>query len=301
MSGGFAARRRGEPGICRSRTRGAAYDNSPSVAPPVKDFVAALRARVALRSRIRRWLGSGPRGPVEPRPWTYQEDGLSSAHDSSFTSDPRFKRAYQRGVEAAAGHDYHWRWRVHIGLWAAAVASRLDGDFVECGVNRGFLASAILRDLEWDTLGKTFWLLDTFRGGEERLVSEAERGSGWYDRNTRSLTTGFYVTGPEAVRRNFEEWRNVRIIEGTVPHTLAEITAPRVAFLHLDMNCSAPEVAALEFFWESLVTGAIVLLDDYADLVFGESKRGMDALAIRKDVRIATLPTGQGLIVRPPH
>jgi hypothetical protein len=269
----------------------------------VKDLVAAIRTRVALRTRIRRWLRAarGQRGPIEPRPWTYQEDGLFSVHDSSFTTDPDFQRAYRRGVEAAAGQDYHWRWRVHLGLWAAGVASRLEGDFVECGVNRGFLASAILSHLDWDTLGKTFWLLDTFRGGEERLVSEAERGVGWCDRNAHNLASGFYVTDPEVVRRNFEEWRNVRIVAGTVPETLREVGAPSVAFLHLDMNCSAPEVAALEFFWESLVTGAIVLLDDYADLAFGQSKRGMDALALRKGVRIASLPTGQGLLIRPPR
>ena len=41
------------------------------------------------------------------------------------------QRAYQRGIEATAGQDYYqWHWRVHIGLWAAASASRLDGDFL---------------------------------------------------------------------------------------------------------------------------------------------------------------------------
>ena len=29
------------------------------------------------------------------------------------------------------------------------------------------------------------------------------------------------------------------------------------------MNCAAPELAAAEFFWDRLTTGAVVVLDDY--------------------------------------
>ncbi len=259
--------------------------------------------RLAIRSRLRHALdvargrGSENRGPRV----TYDEDGLRTVHDASFTEDAGFLRAYERGVRAAGGMDYRWRWRVHVGLWAAAAASRLEGDFVECGVNRGFLASAILTDLDWDSLGKTFWLLDTFRGGEERLASESERREGWASRNAELLKSDFYVSSSESVRANFAEWRNVRIVEGAVPETLARVAAPRVAFLHLDMNCSPPEVAALEFFWARMVPGAFVLLDDYAYWQYGPSKRGADECASRLGVRIATLPTGQGLLVRPPH
>jgi len=244
---------------------------------------------------------AGSAAKPEPPSWKYDEDGLRTIHDASFIDDPAFQRAYRRGVDAAAGSDYHWRWRVYIGLWAAGCASRLDGDFVECGVNRGFLSSAICTDLDWDSLGKTFWLLDTFHGGDERQASEAERRAGWRDRNAELLKNGFYVSSSAAVRANFAEWRNVRIVEGQVPQTLARVGAATVAFLHLDMNCSAPEVAALEYFWERLVPGAFVLLDDYAYFGYGESKRGMDAFADHRGVRIFTLPTGQGLLVRLPR
>jgi len=72
----------------------------------------------------------------------YDQDGLRSVHDHEFMRDPAFRRAYARGVQAA-GTDYGWHWRVHVGLWAASCAARIEGDFAECGVNRGFMASAI--------------------------------------------------------------------------------------------------------------------------------------------------------------
>ena len=66
------------------------------------------------------------------------------------------------------------------------------------------------------------------------------------------------------------------------------------------MNCAPPEVAAAEYFWDRLLPGAVVLLDDYAYLGFGVQKSAMDAFAAAKGVAICSLPTGQGLLLKPP-
>jgi len=229
---------------------------------------------------------------------TYDQDGLRSIHNHEFMDDPLFRRAYARGVRAA-GQDYNWHWRVHVGLWAAACASRLDGDFVECGVNRGFLSSAIMAYLDWDSLGKQFYLLDTFRGLDERFVSAEDEKAGAFEKNRIHLSSGFYVESVEPIRQNFSEWRNAIIVEGSIPETLPQVHASRIAYLHLDMNCSPPEVAALEFFWERLIGGAFVLLDDYAYHNYRSQMRAMDGFAKKRRLHILSLPTGQGLLVKP--
>ena len=228
----------------------------------------------------------------------YDQDGLRSIHNHEFMDDPAFRKAYQRGIRAA-GDDYRWHWRVHIGLWAAACAARLQGDFVECGVNRGFLSSAIMDYLNWDSLGKHFYLLDTFRGLDERFVSSADRASGAVEKNKKSLTSGFYAQGIEEVRANFSQWKNVSLIEGSIPETLPQVRAEKIAYLHLDMNCSPPEIAAIQCFWERLVPGAFVLLDDYAYHGYLSQKIAMDQFAQEKGIKILSLPTGQGLLVKP--
>jgi SAM-dependent methyltransferase len=232
-------------------------------------------------------------------PHAYNADGLICLHNHDFMLDDAFLRVYERGVQAA-GSDYNWHWRVHIGLWAARTAVRVPGDFVECGVNKGFLSSCIMQALDWDALGRRFFLLDTFKGIDERYVSARERKSGVLDRNRRFIDTGFYGTVLDDVRRNFAQWRNVVIVEGTVPATLAQVDADRVAFLHVDLNNSPPEVAAVEHFWERLSPGGILLLDDYAYWGYEPQKAGMDVLASKLDFEIASLPTGQGLVVKPP-
>lgn len=229
----------------------------------------------------------------------YEEDGLRSVHNHDFLRDASFGKAYERGCRAAS--DYQWHWRVHIGLWAAFAASKLVGDFVECGVNRGFLSSAIMEFLDWDSLKKTFYLLDTFEGLDPRYVSDEDRERGAIEENEAALERGFYAKGVEPVAANFSQWKNVRIIQGSIPQTLGQVDTRSVAYLHLDMNCSPPEIAAITFFWERLLPGAVVLLDDYAYRGYESQKHAMDAFARQRQVMIASLPTGQGLLLKPPE
>jgi len=234
-------------------------------------------------------------------PLAYAQDGLISVHSHEFTRDPAFIRAYARGVRAIGGSDtYHWHWRVHVGLWAGRVAAGLDGDFVECGVNRGFLSSAIMEYLDWNSLDRDFYLLDTFAGLDSRYLSDSERRGGALRRNSENLQSGFYVRGVDAVRDNFAQWPRARIVVGAVPEVLDQVTPARVAYLHIDMNNAAPEVAALSYFWDRLVAGAPVLLDDYAYLGYTAQRLAMDDFARAHGVTVCALPTGQGLIIRPP-
>ena len=74
---------------------------------------------------------------------------------------------------------------------------------------------------------------------------------------------------------------------------------PNLRFLSIDMNCVQPEVDALNFFWDKMVPGGLIVLDDYG---FGnsnhEQKKAHDEFATSKNVEILSLPTCQGLIIK---
>lgn len=228
---------------------------------------------------------------------SYIQDGLASIHNSEFMLDEKFITAYARGIEAT-GQDYNWHWRVHIALWAADVASKLEGDYVECGVNAGFMSSSIMKYLDWDKLNRTFYLLDTFQGLDPKYVSEAELAEGILEKNKSLIEDGFYLTDSEKVIKNFSEWKNIEIIKGSIPETLPQVTSSRISFLHIDLNCAPPESFAVKFFWEKMVPGAVILLDDYAYWGYRQQKLGMDATMLQFGAQIASLPTGQGLIIK---
>lgn len=235
---------------------------------------------------------------TDTRP-AYDQDGLRSVHNHEFMEEPIFRTAYARGVKAA-GVDYRWHWRVHTGLWAATTAAKLPGDFVEFGVNKGFLSSAIMQMLDWNRTGRRFYLLDTFSGIDERYINDDDRSVGVIERNRRDIDSGFYTFDLDAVRSNFAEWPNARIIPGPVPDTLSQIDSEHFAFAHIDMNCAPPEVAAAKFLWPRLTPGGIILLDDYAFSGYRSQKLAMDEFARSKNVAVLSLPTGQGMIVKPP-
>ena len=219
----------------------------------------------------------------------YAEDGLYTDKTHEFVNDPVFARAYARGVKAA-GWDYHVHWRVHAALWAAATASRVDGDFVECGTGRGMFASAILESLPWSSLDRRFLLIDTFV--PFRVGDAGAQGA-------ESGTSEHYANDLESVKANFAEWERVELVQGRVPEVLADVDVDHVAFLHIDLNSPEPERAALEHFWPKLSAGAVVLLDDYG--FPGEhyqQKVAVDAFAKQAGTQVLGVPTGQGLIVK---
>ena len=155
-----------------------------------------------------------------------------------------------------------------------------------------------MRDLDWDRTGKTFYLLDTFYGLEESQVSEVEIQDGIMDKNKELLKNGFYVASAEVVKDNFSEWNNIKIIEGVIPNTFSQIASDAIAFLHIDLYCAPLEVASMKFLWGRIVVGGIVLLDDYAYNGYRHQKLEIDKFARQEGIAIASLPTGQGLIVK---
>jgi hypothetical protein len=228
----------------------------------------------------------------------YDCDGLFTEHRPRFQDDPRFQAAWRRGLATNQGVDPGIEWRIHIGLWAASVAARVPGDFVECGVNAGFLSSAILTYLDWAKLGKRFYLVDTFEGPPMEQFSPGEIGNGAYAKVLQSLLAGAYVTDLDAIRRNYRDWPGIEIVKGVVPEVLPSIGAREVAFLHLDMNCAYAEIEALRFFWDRLSRGAVVLFDDYSRKDYEPVGDAVDGLTASLGAEIVSLPTGQGMIVK---
>ena len=252
-----------------------------------------------VKQRIREWLASAGYVVFNTRATEcYARDSLFTANNHHFQDDANFRAAYARGVKAANGADPHMQWRMHVALWAAGAAARLAGDFVECGVNAGFASSAIMQRLDWGATGKRFYLIDTFSGPVLKQYSREELARGRESIAEQAIAKGAYVTDLERVRANYQEWPNVEIVQGVVPDILPQPGIGRVAFLHIDMNCAYPERAALEYFWDKLTPGAMVLFDDYAYFGNEALAKAIDAAAAGLDTEVLSLPTGQGLIVR---
>ena len=223
---------------------------------------------------------------------TYNQDGLVSAHWPSFLDDARFMAAYDSGRSTGSWPHGELHWRAHVICWAAARGAHLEGDFVECGVNRGGFALTAMKYVDFEKLGKRFFLLDTFEGLVAEQLTSEERRAG--------LRGGGYEPCYEAVLRTFAPYGPaVRIIRGMVPDTLSQVDAGRIAFLSIDMNAREPEIAAAECFWDRMSPGAVMILDDYGWRKHAAQRLAFDEFALRRGVPLLVLPTGQAVIVKP--
>jgi hypothetical protein len=235
-----------------------------------------------------------------PRVYAYSYNGCglrTFGKTADFLDDPRFQRAHARGWNSGHRKIRHIddnRWIVHVALWAASQAARVEGDFVECGVDTGMLSLAICEWLDFNRQDRDFWLFDTFNGIPEQQMTPAERDGigGWHNRES-------YEECFDLARSNFSPFPRCRLVRGTVPDTLMAFPEHRrVAYLSIDMNIVLPEIAAIEFFWDRIVPGGIVLLDDYGWSTHTAQKAAFDAFAARAGVQILSVPTGQGIMIR---
>ena len=239
----------------------------------------------------------------------YNADGLATIHNSSFLDDPDFADAYIY-AKTAIGQDYSWMWRNYIGIMLASGVRHRSLNFVECGVGEGWMTLSVLRYFSRKyKITPYFTLFDTWSGIDESIVDPGEVeywGCSVEERkkNYRYDASDFVQTSQRILDAACHPNR-VTFVRGSLPGALTSDVVSRVAnkgsigFLHIDMNNSVPEVAAMSAFYPLVASGGVVLLDDYAYRGYEYQKAKMDDYcdSVGCD-RPISLPTGQGLIIK---
>ncbi|MDF1856728.1 TylF/MycF/NovP-related O-methyltransferase [Pseudooceanicola sp.] len=222
----------------------------------------------------------------------YANDNLIGLQRSTgFLQDPRFKdamRAHSRTKqEASLG------WRLHTLCWAAGQALKLKGDFVECGVLTGFSMGVVSDYVDFVQTGRRMYLYDTFEGIPEAYNSEARSNAAIEKMNAAGKETIYDIA-----RLRFADTPNVQLVRGIVPDSFAEACPDQIAFLHIDMNSAASEIAALEALYDRVVPGGYIVFDDYGWTGYAAQKHAEDDWLGARGQRVLELPTGQGLVVK---
>src|ERR1700754_1779941 len=217
-------------------------------------------------------------------PITYSTDGIVTCANADFIQHEPFLSSYKAAAATNPWAGFTSQWRVYIVCWFAEQVKKLPGAFVECGVNTGAYARAVVQYTNFNSLGKTFYLFDTFEGLVSDQVTDEEKKAGISKYDTA------YTDVYEQVKKTFTGY-NVEIVKGRVPETLEKFHDNEVCFLSIDMNAVVPEIAAAEFFWPKLVKGDVILLDDYGFPNHINQKLAFDKFASERNVQILSLPT----------
>ncbi len=212
----------------------------------------------------------------------YLGDNLFTwGRNNSFIDDLEFRRAWESNVVNVA--DEAIAWRRYLLACMAYHAVQLPGDFVECGVYAGTGVKTVVDYLGGRAFAKTFWAFDTF--DYNPVDGHAFEGQ----------QAGFY----EKVQARFAGYDQVRLIKGLIPQIFDAHCPSEIAYLHIDLNNAAAEVAVLEKLFERVVPGGVVIFDDYEWAgVYRPQKLAEDAWLDQRQYRVAPLPTGQGFVIK---
>lgn len=217
----------------------------------------------------------------------YAQDNLITFNRNlSFTKDENFRRAFE--AEAVTPQEKSLAWRLHTLCWAASHCANVPGDFVECGVWRGFSFAVVTEYLKFENLKKKLYLYDTYQGIPA-------------DYNSEGRSNRVYEQEPDLVdkvRQRFSKYPNVHVVQGTVPDSFAKECPKAISLLHIDMNSSKSEIAALEHLFDRVSPGGIIVFDDFG--WFGYDKQTYAEIEFMKERghQIMELPTGQGVLLK---
>jgi|SRR5215217_124784 len=177
----------------------------------------------------------------------------------------------------------------------------LPGDIVECGVYKGASLFSFARFLETFATGdRTRKVIgfDHFRGLADRTEKDGldarvgNTAEGWNPASFRdtlfALVDAFNADAFVTVRPRIE------LVDGdvceTAPAYVEANPGVRLSLLHLDMDLYEPTLAALKAFWPRILTGGVVLLDEYAVREWPGESEALEAFFDGKPPRIRKFP-----------
>ncbi len=187
------------------------------------------------------------------------------------------------------------RWRHYIVYWSATVASRIAGggdkNFVEMGVCDGLTAWYASRARQALNCGGEFFLYDAWAGMRSDLLTGSE-----------GAAVGSYsYLDIENTKRNLASCGPDKFvyIKGYIPESFSQARNPeKIAWMHIDLNSSIPTIESLKFFWDRLLPGGVILLDDFAWPGYEDTRAEVEKWCENLHLDILQFPTGQALITK---
>lgn len=165
---------------------------------------------------------------------------------------------------------------INIVLALLEKAADLPGDIAECGVFRGATLTPMAYHCRTRKLEKTLFGFDSFRGFDERELDAEMNDNAKAKRKEAEDFTTATVTEVKKKLSLVGASQHVRLVEGFFAETLQKVNDRKFCFVHLDCDLAAAYATCLPFFYERLVSGGIMLFDEYRDPVYQDATGVID-------------------------
>lgn len=172
--------------------------------------------------------------------------------------------------------------------------SLLDGNVVECGCWRGLSSYQIAARLKNNNFTKKFYIFDSFEG-LSKFEDEDMPLTGLKDEETRRKE---FACGEDIVKDNLKEFDFIEYKKGWIPSRFSEVSDKKFSLVHIDVDMYQPILDAFEFFYERMVSGGIIIFDDYGFTYFPGAKKAVDEFMKDKNDFFIALPSGQAFMIK---
>ncbi len=178
-------------------------------------------------------------------------------------------------------------------LWTLANSvSDLLGHTVECGVLFGHSSHLICSAFKHQHDSRHF-IFDSFEG----LSLPVEKDFP-IDATSFKWKRGDLTVSQEEVRRNLLSFTNIEYLKGWIPTRFKEVNELHFSFAHIDVDLYEPTVESVRFFYPRLLSGGILLCDDYGYDTCPGARAAVDEVARELNFSVIHLPTGQGVVFK---
>ena len=174
-------------------------------------------------------------------------------------------------------------------------SSYLDGDVVECGTFHGLAGIQLAESIRDNRLKKVMHIFDSFEGlSEIQEIDEANTSI-----SNEDLRKQFSYS-KEQVQKNLSEFDFINYYKGWIPSRFKEVEELKFSFVHIDVDLYHPIKDSFEFFYPRVVSGGIIVFDDYGcSAQFPGAMKAIDEVLEKIEVKFfLNLPSGQAFLVK---
>lgn len=212
---------------------------------------------------------------------TYSTVGAKSASDISRDDDATYT------INNLRWRHYNIFWSVRHAINATSAGHK---NFIECGVADGVSTYFAIRAAIFESCNQSkFFLYDSWEDIREEGLTSAEKSLG--------LLGEYSYLDINDTKSNLAEYKDMTVFnQGFLPDSLEKSENPTDSvWIHIDLNAAKPTLAALQYFYEGLRPGGVIIFDDYAWNGHWDTKKTVDDFFNSTNGTNLSLPTGQAI------
>jgi len=140
---------------------------------------------------------------------------------------------------------------------------QLKGGILEVGVGSGQGLRFFIRLQEFYQDTRQIYAFDSFQGFPKGSQHDSQnfnlQGKAKYKYFSYHFVREFlFATGTSS-----EQIDSIKFIQGYIPDSLKKFDDMPIALLNLDLDLYQPTIDALNYFWKYMLSGGVIILDDY--------------------------------------